>query len=336
MDNLNIGVTLYDPETGNILDMNDRIEQLYGYSKEELQTMTFEEFTAGSTRMGEEEIRHQIQATADGEPRSFELQIERANGEFRWVTTHLSRTTIDGSVCVVGEITDITEYRVREQLLHLLNRVIRHNLRNDMNLLVGYADRVRTAIENDEIEEEIETILDIATEVGTLSDSLNHIEKIVKPDATQREPTNLRAVVQTRATKFRSEYSEVEVTVDAPSDVWVIADKGLQYSIDNAIENAIEHNDQETPEVTLIVSDDPENNQGVVQIEDNGPPIPEIEVDVLDDETKANNTYHGSGVGLWVIKWCVDSLGGRTLLRRERSSRKCCSDITSDCQPLRR
>ncbi|RQH03561.1 PAS domain S-box protein [Natrarchaeobius oligotrophus] len=310
LDSLTIGVTLHDPETDYLLDANDRVEQLFGYSKEELRRMTFEDFTAVSVGVDKDEIRHQIRTAAGGEPRSFELQIERENGEFRWVTVHLSRTTIDESVYVIGQITDITEYRVREQLLHLLNRVIRHNLRNDMNLLVGYADRVKTAIENDQLEEEIETISDIATEVGTLSDSLDQIENIVKPGATQREPTNLRSVVQTRAAKFRRDYSEVDLTVDAPSDVWVIADNGLQYAIDNAIENAIEHTDQEVPEVTLMIGNDPENNQGVVQIADNGPPIPDIEVDVLDDETKASSTYHGSGVGLWVMKWCVDSLGG--------------------------
>ena len=36
----------------------------------------------------------------------------------------------------------------------------------------------------------------------------------------------------------------------------------------------------------------------------------EIETDVLDDETEISSTYHGSGVGLWVMQWAVNSLGG--------------------------
>jgi len=72
----------------------------------------------------------------------------------------------------------------------------------------------------------------------------------------------------------------------------------------------VRHNDQETPEVTILVTDDPETNQGIVRIADNGPSIPEIETDVLNDETEISSTYHGSGVGLWVMQWAVNSLGG--------------------------
>ena len=54
-----------------------------------------------------------------------------------------------------------------------------------------------------------------------------------------------------------------------------------------------------------------------MNISDNGPPIPEIEIDILDDEEAASNTYHGSGLGLWVTKWCVESLGGRLEFEQE-------------------
>jgi len=310
VDRLNAGVTLHEPETGVILDVNNQVEQLYGYSASELRGMFVGDITASSQRYTEADALDRIHAAADGNSQLFEWQIERANGESRWVRVHLTPTQLDGEVYVCAEVNDITKYKAREQLLRLLNRVIRHNLRNEMNILMGYADRVKTAIENDQLEAELETVLEIASEVGRLSDSLTEIEHIVESEATQREATNLRTVVQTCATAVQSTYPAVDLLVEAPADVWVVGNTGLKHAIEHAIDNAVRHNDQETPEVTILVTDDPETNQGIVRIADNGPSIPEIETDVLDDETEISSTYHGSGVGLWVMQWAVNSLGG--------------------------
>lgn len=310
LESLNIGITLHDPDTGILLNANDRLEQLFGYPVDELRTDRIGEYATSSVEDASDEAVELIRAAADGEPQELELQIERANGEYRWISIYLSRTSIEGETFVIGQITDVTEYRVREQLLHLLNRVIRHNLRNDMNVLMGYADRIKTAVENDRLEEEIETIRNIATEVGTLSESLDRIEGIVEPNATQREPTDLLSLVRDCVAEARSEYPEAELTIETLFDIDVTADSSLKYAIEHAIENAIVHNDRETPAVTLTVTDDPEDNYGVVRIADNGPTIPDIETDVLDNKTAGSSTYHGSGVGLWVMKWCVDSLGG--------------------------
>ncbi|WP_242695671.1 sensor histidine kinase [Halomontanus rarus] len=179
-----------------------------------------------------------------------------------------------------------------------------------MSVLIGYAERLKNAIEDDRLEEEIETILDVATEVGNLSDSIDEIEQITNPDVTRRSPKNLRDVIRNRLEMLRSHYPECELSVGESTDVWVTADKGLDYAIDHAIRNAVEHNDHETPAVTVAIGEDAEKEMGTVRIIDNGPPIPDMEIDALDDRTETSSTYHGSGVGLWVMKWCVDSLGG--------------------------
>lgn len=309
-DDLDTAITLHDPETGAIFDGNDQLSRLYGYPIEELRTMDVGEYTAPSTRFSQEIATERIRAAAAGDPQVFEWQIERANGEYRWVYVHLNETTIDGSSCVIAEIEDVSEYRARERRLRLLSRIVRHNLRNKTTVLMGYADRIKSAVEDERLKEEIETILDITSEVGMLSESVRQIEQIAEPDATQRTPTNLRSVVVAQAETFGEEYPDAEVTVDAPADVWVIADKGVNYAIDHAIENAIEHNDRETPTVDISVLDDSPAGRGVIEIADNGPAIPDNETDALKEDVETTSTYHGTGVGLWVMQWCVDSLGG--------------------------
>ncbi|RQG89262.1 PAS domain-containing sensor histidine kinase [Natrarchaeobius halalkaliphilus] len=309
-DNLDVGITLHDSETGAVLDVNEELEKLYGYSRAELRSMTVGEYTAPSTRFTQEKALDRIRAAAAGESQVFEWHVERSNGELLWVSVHLSETVLDGVSCVLAEVYDITDFKARERRLRLLSRVLRHNLRNEMTVLRGYAELLTEAIEEETLEEQAETIFEIATEVGELSDSIRQIEEIATPDATKRSPTNLRDVVVSVTGTVPDEYPETDLSVETSEDVWVVADRSIRYAITHAIENAIEHNDRESPTVSVTIDDDPEAGRGVVRIADNGPEIPNVEIDVLDENTDPNEVYHGSGVGLWVMKWCVDSLGG--------------------------
>lgn len=310
LDDLEVGINLHDPETCAILDANPRLEEIYGYSADELRTMDVGDYTAPSTRFSQEEAIRRIRLAAGGDRQAFDWQIQRANDELRWIHVQLSPTEIDGHSCVISEVRDVTESRARERRLRLLSRVIRHNLRNKTNVLMGYADRVRQAVEDETLEREIETILNITTEVGGLSDSVKQIEEIAEPSATQRSPTDLQEVVRDMVEEESANYPAADIEVDAPEAVWVIADSGIRYAIDQALQNAVEHNDRESPTVSVTVVDDPANGRGTVRIADDGPAIPDTEIAVLETDVQTSSTFHGSGVGLWVMQWCVESLGG--------------------------
>jgi PAS domain S-box-containing protein len=309
-DNLDVGITFHHSETGAILDVNEPIERLYGYAAAELRATTVGEFTPPSTKFSEERAVGLIAAAAAGDSQAFEWQIERSNGELRWLRVHLNATTVDGVDGVVAEVNDITEYRARERRLRLLSRIVRHNLRNKMNVLLGYADRIRSAVEDESLRAELETVVEITNEVGTLSDSVRQIEEIAEPDATERSPTDLRDVVEAAVERARREYDDATVRLDNAASVTVVADEGVTYAVEHAIENAVEHNDRRAPEVTVTVVEDRANQRGIIRVADDGPPIPAVEIDVLETDVEASSTYHGSGVGLWVMQWCVDSLGG--------------------------
>ncbi|MDS0474673.1 PAS domain-containing sensor histidine kinase [Natrinema sp. 1APR25-10V2] len=307
-DDLQVGVTLHEPETGGILDINTRLEELYGYSRSNMREMEVGDFMATSTRFSQKEALRRIRAAANGDEQVFEWQIERATGELVWVQVCLNQTMIDGTPCVLAEIRDITEYKARERRLRLLSRVVRHNLRNETNVLMGYADRLKSAIEDETLEDEVETISEIATEIGTLSDSIRQVEEIAEPDATERSPTDLGDLVEETAAEIRSQYLDVELTVDIRSNTLVNADRGLRYAVKHALENAIVHTDHKTPIVTVVVTET--TDRGEIRVIDTGPAIPEVETTVLKEPVTASTTYHGSGVGLWVMQWCVDALGG--------------------------
>lgn len=312
-DDLRVGITVHDPNTGEILDVNERLEELYGYPAEELRQMDVEEYTAPSTRFTQQKALEQIRAAADGDSREFEWQVERANGDVRWVRVHLQPTTIDGRSVVVAEVSEITEYRKREQRLRLLSRIVRHNLRNKMTVVRGHAEQLEVAL--DDPGQSVEKIRATAADVGGLSESVSQLEEIADSDTTDRSPRSLARVAHSAIEEARRDYPDADLSVDVRSDPAVIADNGVDYALEQAIENAVVHNTRETPTVT--VTTDTEDDHGVLQVVDDGPPIPSVETDVLEDDVETSSTYHGTGVGLWVMQWCLSALGGELTFERD-------------------
>ncbi|MCU4744619.1 ATP-binding protein [Natronoglomus mannanivorans] len=107
-------------------------------------------------------------------------------------------------------------------------------------------------------------------------------------------------MVEETIEEIQSEYPEAELTVDIQSDTSVNADRGLRYAVNHALENAVVHDDHKTPIVTVVVKETA--GQGEIQVIDSGPVIPDVEIKVLKEEVSTSTTYHGSGVGLWVMQ----------------------------------
>jgi len=309
-DDLEIGITIHDPETGAILDVNQRLEDLYGYTRAELLEMSVEEYTAPSTTFTQAESVERIRAAATGDRQLFEWQVQRRNGELLWIRVCLTATTVNGTPCVIAEIRDISEKKAQARRLELVNRVIRHNLRNETNILLGHADRLKAAVDADSLEAEVDTIVDIATEIGTLSDSITQISEIANSSSTKRSETHLNTVVREQVLEVTEEHPAVEVSIDERADLYVNADDGLTYAIHHAVENAVVHNDTDAPSITIELYEENETGYGVIQVLDTGPRIPAVETSILDEQVATTSTYHGSGLGLWIMQWCVASLGG--------------------------
>jgi len=142
--------------------------------------------------------------------------------------------------------------------------------------------------------------------VGELSETVSDLERLVEKDATERERMHAATVVQTVVSEVEERHPDAQMQITIEAEATVSADEGFVLALDHALTNAIEHNENAVPEVGTIV--DATDREAIIEISDNGPGIPEIEIDALDTEVTA--LEHGSGLGLSIIKWCTRSLGG--------------------------
>lgn len=211
-------------------------------------------------------------------------------------------------------MVDITDRKQNQQRLNVLSRVLRHNLRNDMNVISGRVQALYESMSGPEAEH-MEAVIDVAEELIELSEKARDVQKILSSEESSAETYDLKKIVEQTVNRVENEYPEVEVTEDIHAeDTTIIAGEGISIAIWNLVENAIQHNDSSEPEIKITVTESSADGQSSVDfsITDNGPGIPREETTVIDRGAE-DALSHGSGIGLWVVKWILDRSGADLL-----------------------
>lgn len=218
----------------------------------------------------------------------------------------LMRNVAVGAVAgvLVGVVRELNaETRALYQKNTVLNRVLQHNLRNEMNVILGQVELLEPEVSASN--ERVEAIKRTVDEVIEMSENARRIQATL--ERRDVEPVDAVAIVRARLDRVREEHAGAHVESDLPDEAWVWADELLDSVVDNLLENAVEHAGEQ-PTVCVSIREATEHVE--ISVADDGPGIPRSERDVLD---RAGETAldHGSGVGLWLVHWLVDEYGGR-------------------------
>ena len=314
-ETLQTGIILYDSDSAQVLDANERSESLFGYTTAELREMSVERYSANTDPFSSSDFLDRLRASASGQPQQFRWRIKRANGELIWVQMSLSAQQLAEQTCVRAEIRDITEYYNSSHREELFWRLIRHNLRNEASALVGFSEAIKHNAESESVAETAETMQATAMDLGEITESVKQIQQAVNQTHT-RVPREATAAVREVIDEIESEFPAAEITLDRRAQMWVAVDTAFRCALSEALENAVEHSGESAPEVAVSVGPSPNTGRVEIRIEDTNEPIADAEFDSLFNREAITNTFHGTGVGLFVMKWCIESLGGEITLKR--------------------
>lgn len=213
---------------------------------------------------------------------------------------------VGGRGGVVAVLRDITDRENRSRQLRVVDRVLQHNIRNDLTLIRGHADTIR--LEGSAgVARSADVILEYADDLLTTSEKSRAVTEILS-EPPQQQPLDIADVVDTVARSTIEEYPNARIERDLPSTATAVATPDVDRAIGELVRNAIEHSDRATPNVSIDV--DAREDRVLVRVTDDGPGISEMDRDVVETGTATEALYHGSGLGLWMVYWICRRSGG--------------------------
>lgn len=293
LDEMAAAVVIVD-RRDRVLDCNGAFESLFGVDRR-------------ST------IGRPLSTVVDSLSEGEEVELTTTDGS-RLCDVDRTTLTAHGNAPIgdAYRIRDVTTRRTREQRLAVLNRVLRHNLRNDLDALHAFAETIESdpsAVDTDEIATRIG---DTARELSEIGSTVERGERLL--GRGQRTPSSVDVVslASDVLDRYTSQYPGTGELSTPGSPTIQTDDELLDAVLAEIVENALEHGPGSDAHVEIVIEESPSGVR--ISVRDNGPGIPDRERGVLLDGEE-NPLRHGSGVGLWLVNWGLSRLGGDLAFR---------------------
>ena len=214
---------------------------------------------------------------------------------------------------VLHEITAEKEYRqqIEEQRdnLDILNQVLRHDIRNDLQLILAYTKMVADIIDDEEAETHLQTVHENAEHAVDLTKVAREMAAVMLSAEQELEPISISSVVQSEIEQVREAYPDANIISAAEvQQVSVRANEMLGSVFRNLLKNAMQHNDKPVP--TVAVSSKTENGNIRIRVADNGPGISDALREEIFGKGEKGLDSEGTGIGLYLVRSLVESYGG--------------------------
>jgi PAS domain S-box-containing protein len=318
-DSLQDGVYVFDTD-GVLVDANARVGEIGGLPTEELLGAThqalLEEYGANeSTAAGRDAYRRVASGEAERARADFELR--NTDGDVVPVDVRYAQhgtyvvAILRSLAAVARRERDLK--RLSEQL-EVLNRVLRHDIRNDMNVVDGWLDELEHHVDDGGADALANVRNAVLHTIALTTEARDLAKVLTEGGEIPVEPLRVDVVVRKQVEKTRREYPDATVRVDGDVPaVAVVANQMLSSVFDNLLGNAIVHNDRDEPTVTIEATrstDDDGQDVIVVRVADDGPGIPASMTDSLFGRGEKGVDSPGTGMGLYLVDQLVDGYGG--------------------------
>ena len=302
---------------GEYLLANKATAEAYGLTPEEVEGK-LEADVIPSVENAEEFRTDDVKVIESGEPRKIpEEELMTADGERRILETTKIPYQTPGSNedAVLGYARDVTELKKYEQQLEaqrdnlkIINQIVRDDIRNELQLVLGYAEILHErGAEGDT--EYTQQIIKAARDAIDITTTAREVTKVMLRSGADRDPVDIYHVLETQMDDAQASHERAFVSVEGTiPDVRVLAGNMLESVFRNLLNNAVVHNDKEFREVTVSATADDEVVR--VRIADNGPGIPDDHKKAVFTKGEKSLDSSGTGVGLYLVETLVDQYGG--------------------------
>lgn len=296
---------------GRISMVNQACEDILGYSESDVVGKPIDYIFAEQT--DDEQLSSMLSRVEfverllrDRKLTDVEVTFETSEGET--IPMSLSASVmggedggVNGMVCVAK---DISERKEAEERAEFLQSLLRHDLGNKLQIAQG---SIEVALDDqiDGVEQHIESALAGTEEAIELIENVRMLQKL--EGTNDLVPVDLSDVIEEIVDQYEevAARNEIEIEVDAESELHVSAGNLLKEMLANLVENGLEHSRGSLIRITATGGE-----QVVVCIEDNGRGLPEDERERLLQKGVKGTGSSGSGLGTYLARRIAESYGG--------------------------
>ncbi len=191
----------------------------------------------------------------------------------------------------------------------VLQRVLRHNIRNGMTVVQGYADLLEEGLDGTRVD----MIKNIRQEAGSIVDLSEMARNIDSNEREQyRQPMEITEIIEELIEGIFRNYPEAEFQTSMPESCHVLADNFIELAVWELLEYAVRNSDLEP-----------------VSVDVSGPVEDTVEIGILTQRfTLSEDAFaalergsetqmqHLDGVELWVAKWLIENMEGTLTFER--------------------
>lgn len=247
-------------------------------------------------------VEDAMECLSAGNPVELEYRVNPETDYGIWVWVQGQPIVEDGEVVrISGFSRDISNRRRRERQLYVMDHLLRHNIRNDLSVILGQAE----LIEDETPSQADKTAVIRRTGQALLTSAEKQRDIIdVLTDTVARESFDLVTVVIEGVETVRERFPGARIDLSLPTEASACVLDEIRFAVVELMENAIIHSETDQPsvDVSLQCVDD----HVALTIEDDASEISEMEATVLTGDHEMTSVYHSTGLGFWLVYWVVE------------------------------
>ena len=321
---------------GRIIETNDALIQLSGYSRKELFGKSYNDFY---TQLPLEAQLHFTNLQAHKNNEVFEAQFFHKKGDLVWIQLNVSAVrdkqdkveflivqlvNIDAEKkyqLAIQQLNNELETKVQQRTIELesknkdlenFNYAVSHDLKAPLKNIKGL-----TTLLKEEVQGEAKVCVNhIATMAVRMENLINNLFLFSKAQQLNlyKETFNLTAILQTCFNELKNNYHQKEIEITLPSLPLAFGDKAtIRQVCENLLSNAIKYASK-NDKIILTITGEQKDNLLLISIKDNGIGFDETQKDKLFkrfERLHKPSEYEGTGLGLAICQRIIQKHGGQ-------------------------
>ena len=340
-NSVNDAIFIHNIHTGAIVDVNEKMLEMFGYSRQEALNLELAAIGSGVSPYHAENAREWLAKAASSGPQIFEWLSKDKNGRLFWTDVNMRLALISGQPRIVVSVRDMTDRKQAEEAIRTLNleleqRVISrttayeasnreleafaysvsHDLRAPLRTLNGFSsillEEYRQVLDETG-QSYLLRIHEASTRMGQLINDLLDLSRITRAELIL-QAVNISKLADDISAGLQSQAPQRQVKFEISANMLVSGDPVLlNIALENLLNNAFKFTNQRDKAV-IQVGITVQAGKPAYFVRDNGAGFDMAYAQKLFTPFHRLHGMHefpGTGIGLATVQRIISRHGGR-------------------------